>query len=110
MHVSCYVLYSTRAITLVYSVLSCLTTIESCSCTVHEIQASKPLISWTTYIFNIDTATNIGYQRWYLLVVNVYVARAQSSFYHFRTVVTCATFGLLAVAAFVMSSNMPTAD
>ena len=61
-------------------------------------------------VFNIDTATNIGYQRWRLLVVNVYVACAQSNFYHFRTVVTRATFGLLAVAAFVMSSNMPTAD
>ena len=76
----------------------------------HEIQASKPLKSWTTYVFNIDTATNIGYQRWHFLVVNVYAACAQSSFYHFRTVVTHATFGLLAVAAFVMSSNMPTAD
>ena len=35
---------------------------------------------------------------------------AQNSFYHFRKVVTCATFGLLAVAAYLKSSNMPTAD
>ena len=35
---------------------------------------------------------------------------AQNSIYHFRTVVTHATSGLLAVAAFLKSSNMPTAN
>ena len=39
-----------------------------------------------------------------------YVAYAQNSSYHFRIVVTHATFGLLAVATFLVSSNMPTAD
>ena len=45
-----------------------------------------------------------------LLVVSVYVARAQNSLYHFRTVLTHGTFGLLAIAAFLESSIMPTAD
>ena len=63
------------------------------------------------YIFNIDTAASIKSQCWYLLfVVSVYVAHAQNSFYHFRTVVIHTTFGLLAVAVFLESSNMPTAD
>ena len=54
-----------------------------------------------TYILNTDTAASIGSQRWCtLLVMNVYVARAQHSFYYFRAVVTHATFGLLAVVAF----------
>ena len=35
---------------------------------------------------------------------------AQNSLYNFRTVVTHATSGLLAVAAFLESSNMPTAN
>ena len=43
-------------------------------------------------------------------MVSVYVAHTQNSFYHFRTLVTHATFGLLAVVAFLMSSNMPIAD
>ena len=42
--------------------------------------------------------------------MNVYVACAQNSFYHFWTVVTCATFDLLAVAALLASSNMTTVD
>ena len=37
-------------------------------------------------------------------------SHTQNSFYHFRTLVTHATFDLLAVAAFLMSSNIPTAD
>ena len=64
-----------------------------------------------TYIFNVDTAASIKPQHWrLLLVVNVYVAHAQNSFYHFSPLVTCATFGLLEFAAFLVSSNMPTAD
>ena len=35
---------------------------------------------------------------------------SQNSFYHFRTVVTCIKFGLLAVSALLESSNMPTSD
>ena len=46
----------------------------------------------------------------FLLVVSVCVAYAQNSFYHFRMVVTHATFSVLAVAAFVVSRNIPTAD
>ena len=47
-----------------------------------------------------------------LIVSGEHVCRAhtQNSFYHFRTIVTHATFGLLALAAFLMSSNMPIAD
>ena len=37
-------------------------------------------------------------------------ARSQNSFHYFRTVEICATFGLLAVAAFLDSLNMPIAD
>ena len=37
----------------------------------------------------------------------MYIARAQN---HFRIVVACVIFGLLAVAAFMESSNMPIAD
>ena len=37
-------------------------------------------------------------------------AHAQNSFYHFRMVIKCVTFGLLAVAAILESSNIPTAD
>ena len=40
----------------------------------------------------------------------MYAACAQNNFYHLRTVVTHATFGLLAVAVFLESSNMSTAD
>ena len=39
--------------------------------------------------------------------VHVCVARAQNSFCHFSSVVACITFGLLAVAAFLESSNLP---
>ena len=35
---------------------------------------------------------------------------SQNSFYHFTTVVTRITFGLLAVSGFLESSNMPTTD
>ena len=67
--------------------------------------------SWTLYPLNTDTAVSIGSQHWYLLlVVSVYVLHAQNSFYHFTTVVTSTTFGSLSVAAFLESSNMPTAD
>ena len=45
-----------------------------------------------------------------ILVVSVYVAHAQNSIYYFMTVVTHATFGLLAVAAFLESSSMLTAN
>ena len=38
------------------------------------------------------------------------MACVQNSFYHFRTVATHVTFGLLAVAAFLLSSNMSTVD
>ena len=59
----------------------------------------------------MDTATSIGSQLLHsLLVVSVYILHAQISFYHFRKVVTHATFGLLAVVAFLESSNMLTAD
>ena len=43
-------------------------------------------------------------------MVSVCVALAQNSFYHFGMVVACITFGLLAVAEFQESSDMPTAD
>ena len=43
-------------------------------------------------------------------MVSVYVACAQNSFYHFRTVVTHVTFGFLAAATFLLSSNMLTTD
>ena len=62
------------------------------------------------YIFNADTAASIRSHRWRILVVSRYVARAQNSFCHFRMVVTHATFNILAVEAFLVSSNMPTAD
>ena len=42
--------------------------------------------------------------------MSVCVAHAQNSFYHFRIVVTCGTFDLLAVAAVLVSSNMSTND
>ena len=45
-----------------------------------------------------------------LLVMNVYVVHAQNSFYHYRMIVTHAPFGLLADAAFLVPSDMPTAD
>ena len=44
-----------------------------------------------------------------LTISSEYVAHAQNSFYHFRMVATHATFGLLAVTAFLKSNNMPTA-
>ena len=101
MHVWRYVLYSTWAVD-AYSCHSCAT--GSCSCTVLAVNAYKPFKSWTTYVFNIETEENIGYQCWcLLLVVSVYVAHTQNSLYHFRTVVTHATFGLLAVAALLVS-------
>ena len=40
----------------------------------------------------------------------MYVAHAQNSFHHFRAVETRTIFGLLAVAAFQVSSNLPTAE
>ena len=43
-------------------------------------------------------------------MVSVCVAHAQNSFYHFNTVVARITFALLAVAAFMESSNMPIAE
>ena len=43
-------------------------------------------------------------------MVNVYTAHSQNSFYHFRIVVTFATFGLLTVTGFMVSSNIPTTD
>ena len=43
-------------------------------------------------------------------MVSVCVACVQNSSYYFRMVVACITFGLLAVAAFLELSNMPTAD
>ena len=71
-------------------------------CTVHE-QPSKLFKSWTTYVCNVDTAAIIRSQRWFLLlVVIVYVACAQSSFDHFRTVETHASFSLQGVAAFMV--------
>ena len=60
---------------------------------------------------NIDTAGSVESQHWcLLLVVSVYIAHAQNSFYHFKTVITHAKFGLLEVAAFLESSNVLTAD
>ena len=62
-------------------------------------------------MYVIYTATNIGYRCWLLLLmVNVHIAHAQTIFYHFRKTVTHATFGLLVVAVFLVSSNIPTAD
>ena len=47
-----------------------------------------------TYLIQTQQQS-ISSQYWHLLlVVNIYVALAQNSFYHFRMVVTCATFGL----------------
>ena len=43
-------------------------------------------------------------------MVSVYIACAQNSFYYFRAVVTSAAHGLLAVAVFLESSKMATAD
>ena len=40
----------------------------------------------------------------------MYVAHAGNSFYYFGTVVTCAIFGLLAVAVFLESSIMSIVD
>ena len=65
------------------------------------------------HIFNTikKTAASIESQYWcLLLVVGVYVAHAQNNFYHFRIVVTRATFGLLALAVFLVSCNIPVAD
>ena len=62
------------------------------------------------YVFNKDTAANIKSQHWcLLLVMSMYAAFAQNSFYYLNMVVTHATFGLLAVAAYQVSCNMPTA-
>ena len=59
----------------------------------------------------MDTAASIGFQHWHLLLlVSVYLTHAQNSFYHLRTVVTHASFGLLADGAFLVLSNMPTTD
>ena len=59
----------------------------------------------------IDTVPSIGSQCWHLiLVVSMYVAHFQNSFLHFKTVMTYVTFHLLAVVAFLLSSNMPIAD
>ena len=63
------------------------------------------------YIFNMATAVSIRFQCWcLLLMVNVQIAHAQNNFNHFRMVVTCAKVGLLVIATFLESSNMPTAD
>ena len=40
----------------------------------------------------------------------MYVAHAQNNFYYSRIVVKYATYGLLAVAAFLELSKIPTAD
>ena len=56
------------------------------------------------HVLNTEVAANI--RCWCLLVVRVYVACAQNSFYHFRTVVTHVTFDLVTVAAFVLPSNI----
>ena len=48
---------------------------------------------------------SIESQCWCLLLMCRYIACAHNSFYHFRMVVLCITFGLLAVAAFVESIN-----
>ena len=45
-----------------------------------------------------------------LVLIISSIAHAQNIFYHIRTVVTCASFGLLAVTVFLESSNMSTAD
>ena len=39
-------------------------------------------------------------------MVSVYIAHVENSFYNFRMVVARITFGLLAIAAFLESSNM----
>ena len=58
------------------------------------------------YTFSTDTSACVGSQHPYLLLaVSVYVACAQNNFYHFRMVGTRATFGLLAVAAFLELNN-----
>ena len=44
-----------------------------------------------------------------LVLIICSIACAQNIFYHFRMVVTCASFSLLAFAVFLESSNMPTA-
>ena len=46
----------------------------------------------------------------YIISGECVVACAQNGFYRFRMVLTHATFGLLAVAVFLVLSNMPTAD
>ena len=72
------------------------------SISVQTVQMRK---SWTTYVFNTDTAASIGPHQWRLfLVVSVYKAHVQNSLYR---VVTCTASGLLAVAEFLES---PTAD
>ena len=63
------------------------------------------------YVFNTNTAASIGSHHWSLsLVVSMYVAHTQNSFYYFRMVVTHTKFDLLAIVEFLESSNMPTAD
>ena len=58
-----------------------------------------------------DTAASLTFQCWHLLLgVVVYIAHVQDIFYHIRTVVIHTTFGLLAVAASLESSVMPTAN
>ena len=44
------------------------------------------------------------------MLIIISISHAQNSFYHFRTVVTRTTFGLLEVAGFLESSSMPIAD
>ena len=63
-----------------------------------------------TYLIQAQQQSTKSQCQHLLLVVSVYEAQAQTSFYHFTMVVPCVTFGLLAVSAFLESSNIPTAD
>ena len=73
---------------------------------------SKLLKSWTTYICDSVTAAKYPVPVLVLIIndESVCVGRAQNSFCHFYMVVAHTTFGFLVVAAFLESSNMPTAD
>ena len=68
-------------------------------------------MSWTTYLLKTDTTVNIVSQCLVLLkMMSVDKAHDQSSYYYFRMVVTCATFDLIAVAAFLELSKMTAVD
>ena len=60
----------------------------------------------------IDTAASIRFPALVLIISGecAYSLYAHNSFYYFRMVVTCTTFGFLIVTAFLESSNMLTAD